>query len=137
MDPHSTHTGSKSNLAERCRILVIEDDNDVRTMICEILTREGHEILQAGNGNEGIKQLKKSRVNIVITDLLMPEKEGIETIREISKEFPEIKILAISGGGICIPEDYLDLARTMGADATLPKPFGKKELLNALERLNG
>ena len=65
----------------------------------------------------------------------MPEKEGIETICEIRKAFPEIKILAISGGGICIPEDYLDLAMNMGADATLSKPFGMKEMLDALERL--
>jgi DNA-binding response OmpR family regulator len=116
--------------------MVIEDDEDIRQMVCMILAEEGHETFQAKNGREGLLYLQESgEMQIVITDMLMPEKEGIETIREIRKDFPWIRILAISGGGICIPESYLNLARTMGADATLSKPFGRKELLNALENL--
>jgi CheY-like chemotaxis protein len=117
-------------------ILVIEDDEDIRQMICDILDDEGHQTLQAANGVEGIDVLRRyPEIGIIITDLLMPEKEGIETITEIRKDFPRIRILAISGGGICMPENYLNLAKAMGANATLSKPFGRRELLIALENL--
>jgi CheY-like chemotaxis protein len=117
-------------------ILVIEDEDEIRQMICDILEDEGYETVQASNGLEGILILKKNPdFSMIITDLLMPEKEGIETINEIRKDLPWIKILAISGGGIYIPENYLNLAKAMGADATLCKPFGRKELLNAVEGL--
>jgi CheY-like chemotaxis protein len=117
-------------------ILVIEDDEDIRQMICEILEDEGYETRQASNGMEGLNVLQRwPEIGIIITDLIMPEKEGIETIAEIRKDFPSVRILAISGGGICMPENYLNLARALGANATLSKPFGRKELLNALENL--
>jgi CheY-like chemotaxis protein len=118
-------------------ILVIEDDDDIRQMICDILEDEGYETVQAANGLEGLKVLRKHKeISIIITDLLMPEKEGIETITEIRKDYPGIMILAISGGGICMPENYLNLAKAMGANATLCKPFGRKELLNAVENMD-
>jgi CheY-like chemotaxis protein len=117
-------------------ILVIEDDEDIRHMICDILEDEGYETVQAANGIEGLAVLRKvQEIGIIITDLLMPEKEGIETITEIRKDYPGLMILAISGGGICMPENYLNLAKAMGANATLSKPFGRRELLNALENL--
>jgi CheY-like chemotaxis protein len=117
-------------------ILVIEDDEDIRQMICDILDDDGYDTLQASNGLEGIEVLRKhSDIGIIVTDLLMPEKEGLETITEIRKDYPRLRILAISGGGICIPESYLSLAKAMGADATLSKPFGSRELLNAIEKL--
>lgn len=117
-------------------ILVIEDEEDIRQMICDILEDEGYETVQASNGVEGLLILRRSSdFAVIITDLLMPEKEGIETINEIRKDLPWIKILAISGGGILIPENYLNLAKAMGADATLCKPFGRKELLSAVEDL--
>lgn len=117
-------------------ILVIEDDDDIRRMICDILESDGYETAEASNGAEGLQILRRSpEVGIIITDLIMPEKEGIETIGEIRSDYPWIRILAISGGGICIPESYLNLARTMGADATLCKPFGQAELLNAVDAL--
>lgn len=117
-------------------ILVIDDDDHIRQMICNILEREGYVAVQAANGIEGLRALKRlATFSLVITDILMPEKEGIETIREIRNDFPWIRILAISGGGILIPENYLNLARSMGADAILSKPFGKKELLSAVESL--
>jgi len=117
-------------------ILVIEDDDRVRQMICNILEREGYLPVQATNGIEGLRALRHiTSFSLVITDILMPEKEGIETIREIRNDFPWIRILAISGGGILIPENYLNLAKSMGADAILCKPFGKKELLHAVESL--
>ena len=117
-------------------VLVIEDEEDIRQMICDILEDEGYDTRQASNGIEGMKVLERSpEIGIIITDLIMPEKEGIETIAEIRKDFPGIRILAISGGGICMPENYLNLARALGANATLSKPFGRKELLNALENI--
>ncbi|NTU93512.1 MAG: response regulator [Chlorobiaceae bacterium] len=117
-------------------ILVIEDDEDIRQMICEILEEEGYDTLQAANGLEGIEMLRKHQeIGVIVTDLLMPEKEGIETITDIRKDYPRLRILAISGGGICIPESYLSLAKAMGADATLSKPFGTQELLDAIENL--
>lgn len=117
-------------------ILVIEDEEDIRQMICDILEDEGYDTIQAANGIEGIETLRRvPEIGTIITDLLMPEKEGIETITEIRKDFPRLRILAISGGGICMPENYLNLARAMGANATLSKPFGRKELLDAMENL--
>ncbi len=117
-------------------ILIIEDDDDIRQMISDVLEEEGYQTLQAANGVEGITTLRKHpEIGIIITDLLMPEKEGIETITEIRKDFPRLKILAISGGGICIPESYLSLARAMGADATLCKPFGTRELIETVAGL--
>ena len=117
-------------------ILVIEDDEDILQMICDILEDEGYQTIQASNGLEGIDALRKyPEIGIIITDLLMPEKEGIETITEIRKDFPRLRILAISGGGICMPENYLNLAQARGANATLSKPFGRRELLNAMENL--
>jgi CheY-like chemotaxis protein len=118
-------------------ILVIEDEEDIRQMICDILEDDGYTTVQASNGNEGLRFLRKNpEFNIVITDLLMPEKEGISTISELRKDFPWIKIVAISGGGIDIPENYLNRAKAMGADTTLSKPFGSGELLSVIEELN-
>lgn len=129
-----TDNGSDMNIYDA--ILVIEDDEDIRQMICDILEEEGYDTLQAANGLEGISVLKKHPdIGLIVTDLLMPEKEGLETITEIRKDYPMLKILAISGGGICIPESYLNLAKAMGADATLCKPFGSRELLNAIGNL--
>jgi CheY-like chemotaxis protein len=117
-------------------ILVIEDDQEIRHMICDILDEEGYETIQAANGIEGIAMLRKhSEIGLIVTDLLMPRKEGIETITEIRRDFPWLRILAISGGGINMPENYLNLAKAMGANSTLSKPFGKRELLEAVQQL--
>ncbi|MBM3163713.1 MAG: response regulator [Chlorobi bacterium] len=118
------------------KVLVIEDDADIRNMVCLILCSEGHSVEEACNGIEGIKQLNRNGpFEMVVTDMLMPEKEGVETIRDIRKISPSTKIIAISGGGICMPENYLNLAMIMGADASISKPFGRKELLDAISNL--
>ena len=116
-------------------VLVIEDDADVRNMIRMILADEGYSVVDASNGLEGMKKLNQGPFDLIVTDMLMPEKEGIETIREIKKQSPSTKIVAISGGGICIPENYLNLALMMGADASLCKPFGRQELLDTIRNL--
>lgn len=118
-------------------ILVIEDEEDIRQLICDILEEDGYSTVQASNGNEGLEILRRTpEIRIVVTDLLMPEKEGIAMISELRKDFPWIRIVAISGGGICIPENYLNRAKAVGADATLCKPFENVELLSIIDELN-
>jgi len=118
------------------RFLVVDDDTGVREMVCRMLESEGHEVINAVDGADGIRKIKSHPdINVVITDLIMPEKEGIETIREIKKDFADVKILAISGGGKSDPDNYLRLAKAMGAHSTLSKPFVKKDLIDAVEKL--
>ncbi|MBN2013239.1 response regulator [candidate division KSB1 bacterium] len=118
------------------RMLVIEDDVDVREMITKILKDEGYDVAEANNGVEGIKYLKDaSEIDCIVTDLIMPEKEGIETIIDVKRDYPNIKILAISGGGKGNAQNYLHIAKAMGADLTLSKPFIKKELIDAIQQL--
>ena len=118
------------------RVLVIDDDVDVREMICKMLAGGDFDVLAAANGKEGMKIIKNDpEINIVITDLIMPEKEGIETIQEIKRDFPHIRILAISGGGRGSAQNYLALAKGMGANLTLNKPFVKHELLRAVNEI--
>ena len=118
------------------KILVIDDDNDVRRLICKMLQAEGYEILEASNGIEGLQTVKKeSGIELVITDLIMPEKEGLETIRELRKDFSHIKIMAISGGGKIDSENYLVIAKGFGADLALNKPFTRQELLDSIKKL--
>jgi CheY-like chemotaxis protein len=116
------------------KILVIDDDAAVRKFIITTLKRENHTVFEAENGTEGIQVLQEERdIAVIITDLIMPEKEGIETIMEVRKLNPSIKIMAISGGGKVGPENYLVLADALGANATLKKPFSGQELLMSLK----
>lgn len=116
-------------------ILVIDDDSSVRDVVSEMLRLEGHEVTIAENGREAIPLLGRNVFDLVITDLIMPEKEGIETISEIRRTDTRIPIVAISGGGRLGPGDYLETARYIGADATLAKPFARQELLTTINAL--
>ncbi len=119
------------------RILVIDDDSDVRRAVRKILETEGHEVLEAGNGKEGLRLFSESRCDAVITDLYMPEKEGLETIRELRKSYPDPKILLITGA---VPGSVFDLreqAQMLGAKRALSKPFSPEELLEALAEVLG
>lgn len=116
-------------------ILVIDDDASVREVVREMLELEGHEVTIAENGSEAIALLAGRRFDLVVTDLIMPEKEGIETITEIRRTDSRTPIIAISGGGRLGPGDYLETARYIGADATLAKPFTRQELLTTVESL--
>lgn len=116
-------------------ILVIDDDASVREVVSEMLRMEGYDVTIAENGRDAIPMLAQQQFDLVITDLIMPEKEGIETIGEIRRTDREIPIIAISGGGRLGPGDYLQTARHIGADATLAKPFTRQELLTAIESL--
>ncbi len=118
------------------KILVIDDDAAVRKFISLILQRKKHTVVEADNGVTGLQLLQEHRdITVMITDLIMPEKEGIETIIEVRQQYPSIKILAISGGGKVSPENYLVIADALGAHTTLKKPFSGQELMQAIENL--
>ncbi len=116
-------------------ILLIDDDAAVRDVVSAMLKLEGHDVTIAENGREAIPMLTGGGFDLVITDLIMPEKEGIETISEIRRNDRRTPILAISGGGRLGPGDYLETARHLGADATLAKPFARQELVAAVDTL--
>jgi len=127
------------------RIIIIDDEQDVRDALQEVLKRAGFEADAAASGNEGLELLRKSPSDLVITDIIMPGKDGVKIISDIRAEFPETRIIAISGGGNVAPlayepnaiktEAYLASASVAGADVTLTKPFDGKELVQAVQDL--
>lgn len=117
------------------RILVIDDEVQVRTMLRQMLERSGYEVMDAEDGEGAIQLHREQPADLIITDIIMPGKEGIATISELLRNFPELKIIAISGGGRIGPEEYLDIARRLGAMRTLTKPIERKELLEAVQEL--
>lgn len=117
------------------KILVIDDDEHILRTPHQVLESEGHEVLDATNGREGLNLFKKHGANLIITDIIMPEKEGIETIKELHEENPELRIIAISGGGSIDPRVHLHAAENLGAMRTLVKPFSREDLLTAVREL--
>jgi DNA-binding response OmpR family regulator len=115
------------------RILVIEDDDQTRRMLRQMMERAGHEVIDAPNGEVALELFRDAPADLVITDILMPERDGIETIRDFRREFPEVKIIAISGGGRDGVMDFLPVARQLGACRTFNKPAGRQELLTAID----
>jgi CheY-like chemotaxis protein len=115
------------------RILVIDDEKLLRQTIRRMLESAGHEVIEAEDGRAGIAAFAKHEVDAVVTDIIMPQKEGIETIREIRAANPTIRIVAISGGGRNQNMEFLKLAGKLGATATLAKPFRKEDLLAVVE----
>lgn len=118
------------------RILIIDDEEQIRNLLREILEAEGHEIIVADNGKTGTKLYRENPAEIIITDLIMPEQEGLETIIELKREYPTVKIIAISGGGRMAPENYLIVAKKLGATYTFAKPVDRKALLDAIFQLS-
>jgi CheY-like chemotaxis protein len=115
-------------------ILVVEDHAIMREVICEILEDAGHSVLSAGDGHEAMHQLASNRFDLVVTDIVMPEMDGIELIGELRRRYPETRIIAMSGGGERFPtHDGLVIAKRLGAGVTLNKPFGADEILSAVE----
>lgn len=119
------------------RILIIDDDHHILLMIKKMLERAGFEVDLASNGNEGLELFKKMPVDLVITDIIMPEKEGLETIREMKRLRPDLKIIAMSGGGKVSSDNYLNTAKIFGASRTLAKPFSQKQMVSAVQDLLG
>jgi DNA-binding response OmpR family regulator len=119
-------------------ILVIDDDQPLRALVREVLERMGHAVEEAEHGEIGIRLFRANPADLVITDLIMPEKEGIETIQQLREEFPEVRILAISGGSKQMAAaGPLEDARMLGADDTLEKPFGIQDLRATVSRILG
>jgi len=116
-------------------ILVIEDNEVILTLIYDLLTRSGYKVLTAHDGQKGLKVYYSNSPCIVITDIVMPEKDGLEVIMELNKQKPKPKIIALSGGGKIGPETYLTLAERLGANRTIEKPFNVSELLEAVQDL--
>ena len=106
-------------------------------MLRIVLEQEGYEIRTAKNGLRGLQSLRERVTDLVVTDLLMPEMEGIETILELRRDFPRVKIIATSGGGLLGPEDYLDSARQPGAHLTFVKPLILPESLDGIRETPG
>lgn len=117
------------------QILVIDDDAEIRKMLRIMLEREGYGVEDAYDGDVGVTIYRENPSDLVITDIVMPEKEGIETIRTLKRENPNVKIIAMSGGGRIMPDSYLKLAKSLGADKTFTKPIEKKKLLQAITDL--
>ena len=115
------------------RILIIDDESQIRSMLRLMLERVGYEVIEAADGMEGIRQYRDNPADLIITDLIMPNKDGIGMIIELKKEFPKVKIIAMSGGGVNRPEGYLDGAKKLGATRTLTKPIDRDEMLNAVK----
>ncbi len=118
------------------RILVIDDEDMIREIVQTILRESGHEVLTATNGSEGLKILETEKVDLVITDILMPEKEGVETIFDIRFQYPHVRIIAMSGGGRMNNFDPLKIARKAGAHRVLTKPLEQDDLLNAVRDIS-
>jgi DNA-binding response OmpR family regulator len=116
------------------RILVVDDDSAVRDSIAMVLESVGFQVDQADQGASGMRLLRANEPALVITDILMPQKEGIETIREIRSVLPETPIIAISGSAEPLA-DYLKMAQTFGATAILAKPFNPTVLLELVNNL--
>lgn len=114
------------NAEDRRCVLVVDDDPGVRDVIRSMLESSGYSVLLAANGKEAMRLLRTERADLILTDLVMPEQEGIETIKTLRREYPEIKVIAMSGafGG-----DYLRIAAYLGAHATLAKPIQMDKLL--------
>jgi CheY-like chemotaxis protein len=117
------------------KILIIDDEEQIRLVFKEMLGRFGYEVLEATNGEDGLALQREKIADLIITDIIMPVKEGLETIRELRREFPEVKIIAISGGGQIGSDQYLDVARKLGAACTLQKPVGLDQLRQEVHRL--
>ena len=117
------------------KILVIDDDAQIRYLLRQVMEWAGFEVIEADNGRVGMAKQRLHQADLVITDLIMPEQEGLETITTLKKEFPQLKIVAISGGGRIGPEAYLPAAQELGAHRIFSKPFDVLELTRAVKEL--
>ena len=118
------------------KVLIIDDDDMFRNMLVEMLSLEGYDISEASDGNTGLSVFTENTPDLVITDILMPEKEGMQTIREIRQIAPNVKIIALSGGGTHPTGlDYLQMALDLGADRSFPKPFKTSEFIEAIAQM--
>lgn len=118
-------------------IVIVDDDPTIQLIAGELLSGDGHTIVHAGDGVEALKVLEVTRADLVVLDMLMPNMDGLETIIELRRTHPAVKILAISSGGRGGAGDLLKTARLFGADETLPKPLNFATFGSTVSRLLG
>src|SRR5438105_12106054 len=116
-------------------ILVIDDDPVLRRVITLALEAAGHSVLRCENGRKAVEFLAHEHADLLITDIIMPEMDGVETVRAARQLQPALPILAMSGGGSFDPADYLGIARAFGATDIMPKPFRPSDLIERVEKL--
>ena len=114
------------------RILIIDDEPSVRRMLRQMLENAGHEVVEAENGRSGLDVFRDRPPDLVMTDIIMPQKEGIQTIAEMRHEAPQVPVIAMSGGGRTRNLDFLKLAEKVGAHSTIAKPFRMADVLKAV-----
>ncbi len=117
------------------RILLIDDDELLRKVLRMTLVHFGHTVSEASDGQEGLRLYDKEGADLLITDIIMPEKEGLEVLMSLRNRQPPVKMIAMSGGGRINATDYLALAKRLGADRVLAKPFSNEALLAAIDEL--
>ena len=115
------------------RILLIDDDPQIQSALVMMLREHGHEVMTAVNGNLGLRMMHAEKFDLVLTDILMPETDGIEVVRAAVRDFPKLALVAMSGGSSRLPgTDAVHLTRLLGAHAVLVKPFAEEDLSNAI-----
>ena len=118
-------------------ILLVDDEPAVRKSLQLVLERAGFDVLAVSDGRRAAEAIMSGRFDLVLTDLVMPEREGVETIIELRRTHPNLPIIAMSGGGMGSADLYLSVAAQVGANATLLKPFGEAELLRVVRQALG
>ena len=117
------------------RILIIDDEDSALDLLRRILEQGGYEVVAARNGLEGLEIFRRQQFDLVVTDMVMPVKDGLKTIIELRQEDPDIPVIAISGGGAIAKERYLNVAGYIEGVCTIPKPFTRLDLLAGVETL--
>lgn len=117
------------------RILIIDDEDQTRRALRQKLERAGYEVVEARNGCEGVERYRAHAIDLVITDIIMPDQEGLETIQELKRACPAVKIVAMSGGGRTGTLNFLSIAEKLGAQHTLHKPFKLQDMLDVVNGL--
>ena len=115
------------------RILIIDDDETIQSVFQRFLTGKGYEVLVASDGRRGLRILEESEIDLVITDIMMPETDGLEVVMAIRGKEADIPVIAISGGMHAMPMDFLPMAKKFGASKVLYKPIEMEDLLSAVE----
>src|SRR5208282_860293 len=116
-----------------CSILIVDDEPGIRELLSIMLETYGHTVATAEDGMQAPKIMATRPIDVVITDLLMPERDGLEFITEVRKKYPGVKIIAMSGGGHIARDSYLRIAKTFGAHFLLEKPFNQSDVLGAVD----
>ena len=117
------------------RVLIVDDNDDIRRLLASVMHRAGYEAIEASDGKQAMQRVREAPVDVAIMDMIMPGQDGMETIMELRREYPAVKVIAVSGGGRIGAMDYLDWAQKIGACRAFEKPFDIMELVAAVKAL--